>query len=296
MQIVGDTAADIFPEQMAGLNITLVPLTFTLDGKVYRGGVDVDSEGFYQMLHKSQDYPTTSQPSVGDFVEVYRRLAATDPDILSIHIASALSGTYNSAVQAAELVPEAQIQVWDSRLVSGPLGWMLEAGGRCAKAGWTKEQTFALLQKLQPETYFIFTVPSLKYLIHGGRISHLKGLLGSALGIKPIIGVDNTLGSLTQEGQARTMKRAIPALVDHMSKTFAPGTALRMQVLHGDNPEAAQTLRGLLDRQFACTWLPMGSIAPVLGAHTGPGLVGLFCAPVALYEQIPGLPSSYASA
>jgi DegV family protein with EDD domain len=287
MQIVGDTAADIFPEQMEGLNITLVPLTFTLDGKVYRGGVDVDSEGFYRLLEKSQDYPTTSQPSVGDFVEVYRRLAATDPDILSVHIASALSGTYNSAVAAADLVPEAKITVWDSRLVSGPLGWMLEAAARCAKLGWSKDRTLALLQELQPETYFIFTVPSLKYLIHGGRISHLKGLLATALGIKPIIGVDNSLGSLTQEGQARTMKRAIQALADHISKQYAPGSAMRMQVLHGDNPEMADTLRKILDERFVCSWMPTGSIAPVLGAHTGPGLVGAFYAPVSLYARIP---------
>ena len=292
MQIVGDTAADIFPEQMAGLNITLVPLTFTLDGKVYRGGVDVDSEGFYHLLEHSTDYPTTSQPSVGDFVEAYRKVAASDPDILSVHIASALSGTYNSAVAAVDLVPEAQIQVWDSRLVSGPLGWVLEAAARCAKAGWTKEQTIALLEELQRETHIVFTVPSLKYLIHGGRISHLKGLFATALGIKPLIGLDNALGSLTQEGQARTMKRAIPALVEHISKTYAPGTGMRMQVLHGDNPEAAETLHELLDRQFACSWLPTGSIAPVLGAHTGPGVVGAFYAPVALYARMPGPSSS----
>jgi DegV family protein with EDD domain len=290
MQIVGDTCADLFPGQVEGLDITLVPLTFTLDGKVYRSGVDIDSEGFYRLLGQSRGFPTTSQPSVGDFVEVYRRLAAKDPTILSIHIASALSGTYNSAVAAAELVPEADITVYDSKKVSGPLGWMLEAAARAAKAGWDKERILALLQRMTAETYFIFTVPSLKYLIHGGRISHLKGLLATAFGIKPLIGVDNSTGALTQEGQARTMRAALQAMVVHMSRQYAPGTALRTQVLHGDNLESAQMLHEMIDRQFDCVWMPIGAIAPVLGAHTGPGLVGAFYGPLSLFADIPGNP------
>ncbi|HEX7588846.1 MAG TPA: DegV family protein, partial [Anaerolineae bacterium] len=98
MQIVSDRAMDLAAEQLVGLNIHLVPLSFTLDGKTYRSGVDVQPDEFYQMLAATESYPTTSQPSAGEFAEVYQKIAATDPDILSIHVSSGLSGTLNSAI------------------------------------------------------------------------------------------------------------------------------------------------------------------------------------------------------
>jgi DegV family protein with EDD domain len=290
MQIVGDTCSDMFAEQKAGLDITLVPLTFTLDGKTYRDGVDVDSEGFYRMISATTSFPTTSQPSVGDFVEAYKRVAANDSQIMSIQISSALSGTYASAAAAVEHVPEAKITVYDTKTVSGPEGWLVEAAARCAKAGWDAPRIIALLDKIQPQQEFIFTVPGLRYLIHGGRISHLKGLLATALGIKPLIGVEHEHGSLTQEGQARTMKSALHALVTFMNKKQAPGSTLRAQVLHGDNPEGAEQLKAFIAAQYDCVWMPTGPIAPVLGAHTGPGLIGAFFAPLSAYDDVPGFP------
>lgn len=287
MQIVGDGCADLYPGQLDGLPVHLVPLTFTLDGKTYKGGVDIDSDGFYKLIGATQSFPTTSQPNVGDFVDVYRRLAASDPDILSVHVASALSGTYNSAVAAVQLVPEAHVTVVDTRLVSGILGWVVEAAGRAARAGWDAPRTVALLESIIPQTDFVFSVPSLRYLIHGGRISHMKGLLGTALGIKPMIGVDTSTGKLTQAGQARTMKAAMTGMVEHMKKKCAPGTALRVQLLHGDNPEAVQPLHELVDQHYRCTWLPSGPIAPVLGAHTGPGVVGVFYGPLSAFDAVP---------
>ena len=290
MQIVGDTCADVFPGQLDGLNVHLVPLTFTLDGKVYRGGIDVDSDGFYRLISATTSYPTTSQPSVGDFVEVYRQLAAKDAEILSVHVSSALSGTYNSAVAAVQLVPEAHITTYDTKLVSGPLGWQLEAAARCAQAGWDKQQILAFLARMTKETAFVFTVPSLKYLIHGGRISHLKGLLGTALGVKPIIGVDTQTGMLTQAAQARTMTKAFETIVSLMLKQYERGTEMRTQILHGQNPDAAESLHALVDQTFKCTWMPTQAIAPVLGAHTGPGVVGAFYGPMSLFRDVPGNP------
>lgn len=287
MQIVADSCADLYPGQLEELPVTVVPLTFTLDGKTYRGGVDIDAEGFYPLIKSTASFPTTSQPSVGDFTEVYTRLAASDPDILSVHVSSVLSGTYNSAVTAAQAVPQARITVVDSHLVSATLAWVVEAAGRAARAGWDAPRTVALIESISPQTDFVFGVPSLRYLIHGGRISHLKGLLGKALGIKPLVGIDSTKGTLTQAGQARTMKAAIEGMVAHMEKRFAPGTALRVQLLHGDNPESVQPLHDLVDLRYRCTWLPTGAVTPVLGAHTGPGVIGVFYAPLAAFDAVP---------
>lgn len=288
MQIVGDSCADLYPGQIEGLPIRIVPLTFTLDGITYKGGVDIDSDGFYKLISATKSFPTTSQPSVGDFEEVYRQIAATDRDILSIHVATALSGTYNSAAAAAQLMPEANITVYDTKLVSGVEGWVLEAAGRCVKAGWSRERIIEQMEKIRQGSELVFTVPNLRYLIHGGRISHLKGFFGTALGIKPLIGVDNNTGKLTQAGQARTIKAAYEAVLAYVSKRHKPGSSLRLQLLHGDNLEGAEALKSVIAAHYDCTWMPTGAITPVLGAHTGPGLVGLFFGSTSLFDDIPG--------
>ncbi len=287
MQIVSDRAMDLSTEQMAGLNLHLVPLTFTLDGKTYRSGVDVQPDEFYQMLAATESFPTTSQPSAGEFAEVYRQVAATDPDILSIHISSGLSGTLNAAKAGAALVPAARVTFVDTKTLSGAEGWQVEAAARAAKAGWTKEQIVSLLERIRAATDTVYTLATLKYLIHGGRISHLKGLVGSVLNLKPLIGVEKERGTYTNLGQARTLDKAILKIADHVVATYPHGTALRTQVMHGHNAAGAAVLRARMDEVFKCTWLPTSSIAPVLGAHTGPGLVGLAYAPADAFPEIP---------
>lgn len=287
MQIVSDRGMDLSPEQMAGIDIHLVPLIITLNGRSYRSGVDIDPQEFYRLLAADDHYPTTSQPSAGDFVALYRQLAATDPDILSIHISSGLSGTVNAALAAAEMVPEANVTVVDTKTLSGAQGWQVEAAARAAKAGWPRERILELLARISAATDTIYTLQTLKYLIHGGRISHLKGLLASVLRIKPLIGVEKEQGTYIQCGQARTLNGAVRKLADHVAATHPPGSALRLQVLHGHNPEGAAMLRERLEQLFDCTWLPTGPIAPVLGAHTGPGLVGVVYAPQAAFADLP---------
>lgn len=287
MQVITDRAADLSPEQLAGLDITFAPLTLTLDGKSYRSGVDIQHTEFYDLLTSTNGMPTTSLPSAGEFAEIYRTAAQTDPDIISVHISSGLSGTYNSACQGAEMVPEANVTVVDSRTLSGAEGWQVEAAARAARAGWPVEKITALLGQIGEATETIFTLPELKYLIHGGRISHMKGLLASALNIKPIIGVDKTTGKYAQRGRARTFRRAVEALIDLIAEDHPEGSALRVQVMHANDLPTAESLRDRLAQRFECTFLPISDIAPVLGAHTGPGLVGVAYAALADFPALP---------
>ena len=288
MQIVTDRGMDLSPEQLAGLEIHSVPLTLTLDGKTYLSGEDIQPDEFYRLLAATPSFPTTSQPSPGMFAELYRKLAATDPEILSIHISSGLSGTVQSAQLAAQMVPEAHVTIVDTKTLSGAEGWQVEAAARAAKAGWPLGRILALVDQVREATDTIYTLATLRYLIHGGRISHLKGLLASVLNIKPLIGVEKEHGTYTQRGSARTLNAAILKIADSVAGQHAPGTALRAQVLHGNNPDGATLLRERMSELFKCTWLPTCSIAPVLGAHTGPGLVGLVYAPQSAFEQ--GMP------
>ncbi len=289
MQIVTDTGTDIrlVADELDDLNIHVVPLVVTLDDITYREGIDLDAEKFYPLLAASNSMPTTSQPSAGDFADVYRRLAETDPDILSIHMSSGLSGTYNSALAGAALVPEANITHVDTKTLSGGAGWQVAAAARAVKAGWSLEEVLALVARIGQATESCYTLKELKYLIHGGRISHMKGLIASVLNLKPLIGVETVDGTYVRRGQARSFDRALRGLVDLMLSAHPEGSALRVQVLHSFNPEGADRLRALIDARFICSWMPGGSMSLVLGAHTGPSMVGVAFAPQAVFEEIP---------
>lgn len=289
MQIVTDSGADLSPEQTKGLHYAVAPLTLTLDGKSYVSGVDITHNDFYKLLENTDSMPTTSLPSAGEFAELYRKLAETDREILSIHISSGLSGTFNAAKQAADMVASEGIvvHVIDTMTLSGGEGWQVEGAAHALNAGWPLEKIRELLTQIREATNTIFTLPDLRYLIHGGRISHIAGLAAQVLNIKPIIGVDKISGKYAQWGRARTFNRAIEAIADVIKSQYAEGIELRVQIMHARAPEAAEKLRYALEGRFRCLFLPDGDIAPVLGAHTGPGLVGCIYAPLADYPALP---------
>lgn len=288
MQIVTDSGTDLSlsKQDQQDLNIHVVPLSVSLDNVTYREGVDIEPAEFYKLLANTESMPTTSQPSSGEFAEIYRKILQTDADILSIHISSGLSGTYNSALAAAQMLPEANITVLDAKTLSAAAGWQVEAAARAIQKGWSIDQVKPLLARINAASDSIYTLKELKYLIHGGRISHMKGLFASLLNIKPLIGVETQGGTYVQLGQARTFKRAVEGLVKIISARHAPGSALRVQILHAFNPEGAALLKDLINETFDCTWLPEGHMSLVLGAHTGPSMIGAAYALQADYPEI----------
>jgi len=287
MIIVTDGAADLSPEQLDGLNVHFAPLRIILDGQTYTSGVDLQRDEFYELLLAKEHFPTTSTPSPGDFAAIYAKLAEDDPEILSIHVSSGLSGTLDTAKVGASMVPDAKVTFFDSKTLSCPLGWQVEAAARAAKAGWTMERVLGLLERVRFESEGLFTLNTLKYLIHGGRISHLKGLLGSLLNIKPIIGPEKVYGKYQTLGQEPTFSRALQRIVSIIEKSQPRGSAIRVQLLHGSNFEGVELLRQKVSQVFDCHWLPTVRVAPVLGAHTGPSLVGLAVAPALVNDLMP---------
>jgi DegV family protein with EDD domain len=289
VNIVTDSGVDLSltPEEQRELSIHVVPLSVTLEGKTYREGIDIGAEEFYRRLGESGAMPTTSQPSPGEFAALYRELAADAPDIISIHLSSGLSGTLNSARTAAESVPEAKVTLVDTKTLSVGAGWQVEAAARALHAGWPLDAVLALVQRIQQQTHTLFTLRELKYLIHGGRVSHMKGLIASLLDIKPLIGVENDRGTYEQLGQQRTFGAALRGLAELPSKRLPKGSALRAQIAQAWNPEGAQELMQNVSRLFACTWRPTGRLSIVLGAHTGPTMVGVAVAPLATFADVP---------
>lgn len=289
MQIVTDTGMDMYlpPELLPDVDIHVVRHTITLDGKTYYSGDTISAGGLQELLLRTSSYPVTSQPSAGDFAATYRELAKDDPEILSIQMSSGLSGTLNAAKAGAEMVPEANVTIVDTKTLCAALGWQVAAAGRALKAGWSKEKIIALIHRIGDASESIYTLDELKYLIHGGRISHMRGLIASLLKIRPLIGVEKVGGTYAQLGMARTFDQALQGLVDVMLKTHAAGTELRVQVLHSYHPKAAERLMALIEPVFKCTWMPVHLMSAALAAHTGPTMVGVAFAPMAVFADLP---------
>ncbi len=286
MQILTDSAADLSPAVLKELNIETAPLMLTLDGVSYRSGIDLQSDEFYDLLSKTESFPTTSLPSAGEFAEIYRRMAQTDPEIFSIHISSGLSGTFAAAMAGAAMVPEAKVTFYDTFTLSCPEGWMVEAAAHAFRNGWPVEKVVERLDQFKARTQGLFTLSTLKYLIHGGRISHLRGLVASMLNVKPIIGPEKEHGKYFSYAQDVTWKRVMNRFPDVVSKLLPKGSKVRVRIMHGNNPESVEMLRDVMARNFDCQFDPVAVVAPVLGAHTGPSVVGFAVGDAALFEGL----------
>lgn len=278
MKILTDSGADISFEECKSLGITMLPLKVDLDGVSYKSGMDIDPEEFYDLMDASPTMPITSTPSVGEFMEAYKRLAAEDPEILSIHLSSGLSATFNVAVQASELVPEAKITLVDTLTLSAGTGWQLRAAAAMMQAGHKLEEILVTMRKIQDATSALFTLPDLKYLIAGGRISHLKGLLASLLGIKPVIMVSKEDGKYYDKVKKRSFNKAIDGITELVNKMHPAGTELVAQIVSAANPSGEEQLKASMEKVFKIEWKPTVTLGTALGAHTGRGMVGIICA------------------
>jgi DegV family protein with EDD domain len=287
MQIVTDSGSDITIDDAKKFNIHMLPLKIDLDGKSYKAGLDISPDEFFDLMDHANGMPVTSTPSVGEFQELYRELAKTDPEILSIHISSGLSATSNTAVQAAKLVLEAKITVLDTLTLSAGTGWQVMAAAKMRDAGAKLPDILEKLRQIQAATKTYFSLPTLKFLIAGGRIGHLKGLLASLLGILPVIWVSNVDGKYYDVAKKRTFIKAIEEIPNLVLKDHPAGSVLQAQVCHASYPEGARMLKEALDKVFKMEWLPDVHLGTALGAHTGRGLTGVI---VAAKDQLPSLP------
>ncbi len=286
MQIVTDSACDLTPEQIQQFGLHVMPMLLTLEGKTYRSGVDILPSEFYTLIQQTESYPSTSQPSAGEFAELYRRVAQIEPEILSIHVSSGLSGTLDSARAGAAMVPEAKVTFFDTMTLSCPEGWMVQAAYQALAQGWPVERILALLHRMQQRTQGLFTLNTLRYLIHGGRISHLRGLMASMLNIKPIIGPEKVHGKYESYAQDVTWRRIMHRFPDVICRILGEGAKVRVQLLHGDNMEGVEMLREAMLKRFQCQFDPVAVVAPVLGAHTGHTIVGLAVGDPEVFEGL----------
>ena len=285
MKIVTDCAADLPNEELESLGIVQAPLYIQFpEGEV--SATDITADEFYNRLEAMRPViPSTAQPSSGAFNEIYRKVADASKSILSIHISSGLSGTINSARVGAEHIKESVVNIFDSMTLSGGERFQVLAAARAAKAGWSLKSILERLEKIRENTEVIYTLETLEYLARGGRIGRVQALMGSVLKLKPIIRVDHKDGKYTTVGKGRTVSQNLGTIVDHIADMYG-SIPLWTTVLHGRFSESADALAKSMTERLNIKKLEILRISPVLGVHTGPGIVGAAVMPMELVEDM----------
>jgi DegV family protein with EDD domain len=286
MIVVTDSAADLTPADIQEFNIKIAPLHIQFP----QGGVsaeEITPDEFYSRLKAMEpDIPTTSQPSAGSFAEMYRALAEIDPDILSVHISSGLSGTLESARLGAQEVAGANITLVDSMTLSGGQRFQVFGAVKGVKAGWSVPKILERLDQIRAATETIYTLETLVYLARGGRIGRVQALAGSILKLKPIIKVDKADGKYDTVGKERTMPKALEGIRQYLLGVYGAHTPLHVSVMHGQFADQAKILSEMLKEKLNVANSEILRISPVLGVHTGPGIVGATVVPLELLEGI----------
>jgi DegV family protein with EDD domain len=272
VRVVTDSLANIPPEMVEELGITVVPTNVHFGQEVYRDGIDLTSEEFYLKLANSPILPTTSQPSVGVFEEVYRRLGRETDQIISLHIPALVSGTFNSAHTAAQALPDLEIAVMDSSNISMALGWLVVKAARAAQQGKDLREIVALAEETIPRLRLLAAVDTLEYAYRGGRLGKGKALMGTLLRVKPIVQI--LRGEVLPVENVRTRHKALQRLVE-LAAEKAPFE--EVAVPYTNAPHVAQEVRGMLAAIHPVDRIPITEAGPVLGAHAGPGAVGVAC-------------------
>lgn len=284
MIVVTDSAADLTREEVQEHDIKIAPLHIQFP----EGGVsaeEISPDDFYRRLKAMEpELPTTSQPSAGAFAELYKGLAGLESDILSIHISSGLSGTLESAILGARQSPEVKVNHVDSMTLSGGQRYQVLAAVKAIKAGMSLQAIQERLDKIRAATETIYTLETLTYLARGGRIGRVQALAGSLLKIKPIIKVDKADGKYSQVGKERTVPKALEAIQSYLLGVYGAQTAVWVSVMHGQFAEQARVLQDMLGEKLNVAKSEVLRISPVLGVHTGPGVVGAAVVPLELME------------
>ena len=285
MKIVTDCAADMSAEELADLDVLQAPL-FIQFPEDEVNATEISADAFYDRLESMRPaIPTTAMPSAGLFAELYRIVAQKEKDILSIHISSGLSGTINAAQGGGEQAkPEANVSFWDTQTLSGGERFQVLAAALASKAGWTLEAIQERLTSIREKAEVIYTLDTLEYLARGGRIGRVKALAGALLNLKPVIRVD-TDGKYSTVSTGRTLGKSMIAITEYLYSKYE-NTPLWATVLHGRFAEKAEILKNELSEKLSVARMEVRRISPILGVHTGPGIVGVAVVPMELMSDL----------
>lgn len=277
IHLVTDSTANLTPEIKSKFNVHTISLKLCVGDQTFDEEGGITQEEFFRLLERVDTTPTTSQPSAGEFIELYERLTGDGDEVISIHISEGLSGTVPNAIVAAQEVAPDRISVVDSRTAAIGLILMVVAAGEAIAAGQDRAQVVDMLARMVEESEAIFYVEDLAYLHKGGRIGGAARFIGTLLNIKPILYIDG--GKIEALDKERTTRRAKARMLDEIAQRMGQ-RPVRVAVGHIRAPEAAAEMADRARARLNCVSLYITEIGPAIGSHLGPGFLGLAACPL----------------
>jgi len=267
IKVVTDSGSDLPLEVAKELDITVVPVYIYFGDKAYKDWVDIEPDELYKRLVEGQVYPTTSQPMPTDFAKAYSDLSQDADAIVSIHLPTKVSGTYNAALQGVEIAkPKCEVHVVDSFSISAGLALITMAAARVAKAGGKLTEVLEETKKAISQTQIRGLLETLQYLLKGGRVTKAKALVGTLLNVKPILTVRD--GEIIQAGMARSYTKGIEQLFQFV-KNYPK--LQEVAIVHSTVPEEANALKNIIAPIIGEEHIQMSRLGAGLGVHGGPG-------------------------
>jgi DegV family protein with EDD domain len=268
--VVTDSAACVPPALVRELGIGVVPFQLIWDGETYEDGRDLPPDEFYRRFRASSTYPTTSTPALGQYVKAYAHAAETAAAVVAICVSGRLTSSYSLAQQAAREAA-LPVHVVDSTTATSAQAFIVLEAARAARAGATLEQTIAAAESARRRVGLHFAFETLEHLRRGGRLGEAATLLGARLNLQPIMTLGG--GVVRPVGVTRTRQRALDRVLDEVRRRVA-GRRIRASVFHADVLDEAQQMADRIQREFDCIEFFIAEFTPVMGAHTGPGVIG----------------------
>ncbi len=274
--LVADSAVCLPPELVDDLKLHVVPLQLSIDGKTYRDQVDISPSEFYARLPYCRNLPVTSAPSPASFIEAFTEGAAKAESVLCLTVLSTISATYNVALASAEMaqksLPDTRIEVMDTSTAAAAEGLVVLAAARAAAAGADIEEVKSEARRAARGVNLVAFLDTLYYVWKGGRIPGIAAFAGSVLKLKPLM--ELTDGEVRPLDRPRTRRRAMDRLLA-IVRQRAGDAPIRANVMHSISPDDALMLRERLLAEFNCLEAIVSETTPVIGSHTGPGLMGI---------------------
>ncbi len=271
--IVTDSTAYLTPEERARYGIHMIPLSVNLEDGTYEEEVSITAAEFYHKVRTAKVFPKTTQPPIGKFVELFEQLAKDYDEVVTIHLSSGISGTYQGAVQAGDMVEGIDVHAFDSEVACGPQGMFVMEAAKLAKKGASAKEILATLNDLQHTMRAYFIVDDLQHLQRGGRLSAASALIGGLLQVKPILHfVDKKIVPFEK---IRTRKKALRRVEELLTEATKEHGALQAVVIHANREEEAKEWMAQLERDFPQVTFTIGYFGPVIGTHLGEGSLAL---------------------
>jgi DegV family protein with EDD domain len=270
--VVTDSTAYIPKELREKWNIHMIPLSVIFDNETYREDIDISAEAFYEEV-KQRDLPTTSMPPIGEFVELFGKLSKEYDEVVSIHLSSGISGTFQGAVTAGGMVDDIKLYAFDSEVSAMVQGFYALEAAEMAERGLGAEEILARLNEMKNSARAYFMVDDLSHLQRGGRLSTAQALIGSLLQVKPLLHFEDK--KIVPFEKVRTRKKALNRVVELLADDAGSGGEYRAVVIHANREEEAHEWKSELEAQFPNVEFMLSYFGPVIGTHLGEGSMGM---------------------